>query len=481
MPTPKPPLPKAPSAPKEAADEVQRTLRGLSLFLSQTRGFRLAIALYNDPVEREKFIRTLSGELTGASMQLLVLDLRTVPHGGTLLAGVEELLASREPSHRPLVMVTNLESRVEYNPELAGPSAPGAEFLATANLHRESFSSTCPAPLIIWMTELLERAFIKQAPDLWHWRSHVFDLRTRRLPAQSSTLVDGTASFRSDDARLHPELRIVQLEEELVAYRKNRSSKDEMRVLNAIGLARLDMGEAKLARHDFEATLAIAREIDDQSWRGTALGNLGIAYATLGEARQAIEFYEQQLVIVREISDRRGEGNALGNLGLAHVALGNARQAIEFCEQQLVIVREIDDRRGEGNALGNLGLAHAALGNVRQAIEFYEQSLVIDRETGDRRGEGAALGNLGNAYGTLGETRQAIEFHEQCLVLHREVGDRRGEGSALWNTALAYNSLGEHVEAVHRAEAALIIYDAIEDPNADKVRAQLAEWRGASS
>jgi len=38
--------------------------------------------------------------------------------------------------------------------------------------------------------------------------------------------------------------------------------------------------------------------------------------------------------------------------------------------------------------------------------------------------------------------------------------------------------IGDRAEAIARAEAALNIYEAIEDPNAAKVHAQLEEWKG---
>ena len=44
---------------------------------------------------------------------------------------------------------------------------------------------------------------------------------------------------------------------------------------------------------------------------------------------------------------------------------------------------------------------------------------------------------------------------------------------------LNLDKLGESAQAIARAEAALNIYEAIEDPNAAKVRQQLAEWRKA--
>ncbi len=43
--------------------------------------------------------------------------------------------------------------------------------------------------------------------------------------------------------------------------------------------------------------------------------------------------------------------------------------------------------------------------------------------------------------------------------------------------SLAYDQLGERDRAIPLAEAALQIYEQIEDPNAEKVRRKLAQWR----
>jgi tetratricopeptide (TPR) repeat protein len=87
------------------------------------------------------------------------------------------------------------------------------------------------------------------------------------------------------------------------------------------------------------------------------------------------------------------------------------------------------------------------------------------------------LGNLGVAYKNLGETRRAIQFYEQYLAIARELGDRRGEGNALWNMSVALDELGQHDQIIQHAEQVLAIFEQIEDPNAAKVRAKLADWR----
>jgi tetratricopeptide (TPR) repeat protein len=323
------------------------------------------------------------------------------------------------------------------------------------------------------------------------------------------------------DLRFSPRARIVWLEAQLEACRRLGDRRSEGAALGNLGTAYLSLGEARRAIEHYDQWHAIAREIGHRRGEGQALGNLGNAYAALGETRRAIEYHEQRFAIAREMADRRGEAHALGNLGIAYAALGETQRAIGYFAQDLTIAREIGDRRGEAHALGNLGNAYAYLGQPRRAIEHYEQHLAIAREIGDRRGEGLARGGLGNAYFRLGEQGRAIEHYEEWLAIAREIGDRRseglalgnlgnfylslreprraiehynqslaltsemgdrqGEGNSLFNSALALDALSERHEAIRRMTVALRIYEQIEDPNAARARAQLAEWRGKSS
>ena len=228
-----------------------------------------------------------------------------------------------------------------------------------------------------------------------------------------------------------------------------------------------------------QASAEAAGKLGNRGNEGRALGNLGNAYLQLGEPQRAIEYYEQAVAIARETGDRGGEGGALGNLGSAYADLEEPQRAIEYYEQAVAIARETGDRGGEGAALGNLGSAYANLGELQRAIEYYEQHLTIARETGDRRGEGLALQGLGVHQAVLGETQRAIEHFEQQLAIARETGDRRGEGTALFNRALAFDELGRRQEAISGAKAALEIFEQIEDPNAEMVRRQLADWEAA--
>ena len=284
--------------------------------------------------------------------------------------------ATLSPDERLAVMVINLEAQVVYTPELVHPDGIGTDFLETANLHRELFPDVCPDPLVLWMTEPLERALVKHAPDLWHWRSHVFDLRTRLISHEKFSSKH-RSSWSNADRRRHPEDRLVRLEEELAAYRKLNSLFDEGRILNAIGVARLDMGDARNALRDFKLALEVVQKLNNLYPLRATLGNLGNAYTALGKFDEAIRFHEQGLAISRQLGDRSGESIDLGNLAVIYAELGELPKAIELHQRELIICREVGDRRGEGESLWNLAVAHKKKGDYHEAVRHGEQALTI--------------------------------------------------------------------------------------------------------
>jgi tetratricopeptide (TPR) repeat protein len=507
-------------------DARERELKRLRLSVCDDVGFRLYLATYDQPKRRDELIARITREAEVEKVRVTRLDLAEAAPETNLVGLLRAHLQKTDlPSGwRQAVMVTGIEQRLDY---AGGPE--GYAFLQQANLLRDALPEAAPVPVVLWLSRMASAALPAEAPDLWHWRAANFDFtgdeapRLELLRELTTLRSEDEGGFSSEQRRariamledLLAELEregpptskrqraewadlllqlgiedrhlggapeaISRFERALAIFREVGDRRGEGAALGNLGNAYYGLGEPRRAIEHYEQDLAIAREIGDRRGEGITLGNLGNAYADLGELQGAIEHYAQSLKIAREIGDRHREGAALGNLGTACAQLGEPRRAIEHFEQSLKIAREIGDREGKGNALGNLGNAYAQLGEPRRAIEHYEQRLAIAREIGDRQGEGAALGSLGIAYAQLGEQRRAIEHFEQSLKIAREIGDRRGEGNSLYNSALAFDQLGERDDAIKRMKAALAIFEQIEDPNAARVRAKLAEWRGEGS
>ncbi|CAN5317295.1 hypothetical protein BH10PSE16_BH10PSE16_09590 [soil metagenome] len=449
-------------------------LRGLEIFLTQTRGFRLALALHDDMRMRDQVNQYLQEKLQASGVDLLLVDLHKESAETSLLGSAAAAFAAhsakpRRADGRAALALVNLENRVNYNPELCNGEDQKSAYLATANLQRDLWPSTFDGPVLIWMSELLELAMAKWAPDLWHWRSHVFDLRK----TQSEKLLDDVlpggreSGFGlSDETQTGSAQRLARWQTQLDAYRKAGNRGDEARILASIGQERLKLGQASIAKQTFEAALAIAREMADRHSEGANLSLLGRTYDDLGQSRVAIGFHEQGLTISREIGDKNNECAGLANLAKAWTALGESRLAMNCYELALAISRETGDKRDEGQILGNLGNVWASLGEIRRALVFYEQALTIAREVGDKYAEG---NHLGCAWFNLGEPSRAIEFHEQALTIARKMGNKYGEAADLGNLGIVRTAQGEFCQAIDNYQQAVTLFREIGDQSGEAI------------
>lgn len=198
--------------------------------------------------------------------------------------------------------------------------------------------------------------------------------------------------------------------------------------------------------------------------------NLGLAYHYVGRVREAIGQFETTLQIAESTNDKKVAGAALGNLGIAYESLDDHQKAIQYLQQSLEIHQLFGNRQGEGSDFDHLGNAYRNLGEYQKAIEYHEQALRISKEIGNPKSESNSFGNLGNAYRSLGKYQKAIELYEQNLEISRQIGDRQGEGTALSNLGNAYESLGKMEKACGLWKEALAIFEAIESPNANRIR-----------
>lgn len=491
----------------EAGSAAAEPLRALRRGLARADGFALYVAVVKTPAQRNQLITLLGEAMPGMKLQTVTIGKEATD----ILDEIHRQLGSKISGP---VMVVGLE-------DLLSSDTQSHPILNSLNLRRSDWPQLIPQPVVFWLPEYLLGLFARSAPDFLDWRSdtlHFPDTEIDQFQVLHSATWEGGMDTRMPAiARIE---RIKELESRITTNENNIDPVIRSTVatwLNELGLHLALMGRTHEAVVCFQKLLSMLRKTGNQKFVGIVLGNLAVAHRNIGNARKAIELFEQQLKIARESNDleaesnateglalaykdlgdtqnsleshnkalaiyrqmgnRRSEGHSLNNLGIAYKNLGDLQKAIELYEQSLSIKEQTGDRRGAASCFGNLGIVYARLGDIHKSVEFQQRALAIYRELGDRRGEVTALGNLSVSYKNLGEVRKAIELQEEQVVITRETGDRRNEGGALWNSAVAYDILGEREKAIPRAEAALKIFEAIEDPNAAKVRAALAEWR----
>jgi predicted ATPase/Tfp pilus assembly protein PilF len=233
---------------------------------------------------------------------------------------------------------------------------------------------------------------------------------------------------------------------------------ERQELLKLLGQAEKASGHVEEARAQFEAALALNREVGDRRLRGVLLGSLGGLLADQGRREEAHSYYEEALAIHREMGNRRFEGMVLGNLGIMQLHQGRMDEARAHFEGALTIAREVGNRRSEGAVFGNLGNLYNNQGRMEEARFHYEQALAIAREVGNRQGEGIVISGLGNLQQDQGRMEEARGHYESSIAIHREMGHRRLEGIAVGNRGLLRLRQGRFEEARADMEAALAIH-----------------------
>ena len=142
--------------------------------------------------------------------------------------------------------------------------------------------------------------------------------------------------------------------------------------------------------------------------------------------------------------------------------------------QALILFQELRNRTGEASVLDSLGLLHTCLGRPGQAVGYHQRALAILRELGDQGGETHVLNGLGAA--TLaGRPADALAHHTAADTIATEIGARGQQASAHTGLGRTHLVLGDPVRAREHFAQALARYADLGLPEADEVRAQLAE------
>jgi len=228
------------------------------------------------------------------------------------------------------------------------------------------------------------------------------------------------------------------------------------------------------------AALGAARAAGDLVGEAWMQNNLGFVYFYWQETEgKALDCFERSLEIRIKLGDRVGESIALNNVGTAAHRLGENARAIAALEQAMRIREELGDQVGALQALLNLGQINGGAGRHEQAERHLLRALRMAEELGLAELVVKSLNGLGVGCTDLNRLEDAKRYLYRALQLSREMRHVDSEAIALQNLAGAHQAAGETDIAVEFWRQALEMYERFEDPEADVVRAELAEALGA--
>src|SRR5450631_3802538 len=183
----------------------------------------------------------------------------------------------------------------------------------------------------------------------------------------------GTLAYRQSDYT-----RARALHEQSLAIRRQLSDQSGMSVsLNNLASVASDRGDYAAGRALFEESLEIARELGNQQYAAVSLHNLGILAVYQGDFVAAEALNKECLAIVRELGDRFRIATVLNNLGNISFEQGDYAAAGALLEESLAIARELRDKRIVAETLRNMGDLACEQGMLPRARALFEEGLLI--------------------------------------------------------------------------------------------------------
>ncbi len=188
------------------------------------------------------------------------------------------------------------------------------------------------------------------------------------------------------------------------------------------------LGDNSLAVvRDIEESLALFREVGDESGVARALMSLGNTHRRLGAYDEAERLFQESLGIYRRLGDPANEGGALLNLADLHSARGDLDHARASLDQAVALARRMSNPVMLGYALGYVGSLAYQEGRLEDAERHLTESLEAFRSVGGGEiSQAWMIGGIGSVTRERGELAVARERFAEALAIFRERDYRPG-------------------------------------------------------
>ena len=383
-----------PKTPLAQADRLPLPLTDNSGFSGNLQRCLLGTAL--SPENNESYQRLLKTLLHGASFQFILAEIRNELLRDQLIATLDQAAATAGLSAIRLDLgaedasfdLPELENRLlDLAQQYAIVHLCGYDHWLTKerwqalNIRRDTLAENCRVRLLCWLAPESIRLCAEQAPDLWSWRSGVYDFtQTTPLSLPEKAQFAGPIDNRS---LLEGTRRIAQIRAWLL-----QNPADDLRLPLQDELAELlvrfgQLDEALRIRIDEQ--LPVFEKLGDVRSRAVTLGKIADIHQTRGELDEALRIrIDEQLPVFEKLGDVRSRAVALGKIADIHQARGQFDEALRIhIDEEMPVYEKFGDLRERAVGLGKIADIHQARGQLDEAQKLHEECLSVAIRLGD--------------------------------------------------------------------------------------------------
>ncbi len=283
----------------------------------------------------------------------------------------------------------------------------------------------------------------------------------------------GTALFRFWETREHFAEGRDRLGRLLRLPGAAARNQKRLRTLFTAGVLAGGQGDYEAAQNLIEESLAIARELKDNSAVAVSLNALAVFARERGEVAAAGALFEESLYLCRELGDRMAAARALSNLASVVRLQGDYARARSLYQECAASFTELGDRTGVAWSLDYQGDLARELGETENARSLYEQSLSVFRSLGDSWGIAGTLADLGNLALERKDYSGALTLFGESLQIFQALESKRGIARLLECFACAAAAEHQPERSLRLAGAAAALRQSVGAPPSPAERDRL--------
>ena len=285
----------------------------------------------------------------------------------------------------------------------------------------------------------------------------------------------GKAAIMSGDFARASEDYLVRA---LVIENRTNSIQGKGDVINALGIAHLQLGNLKVASDYFTEAVDLREQAGDRRGAAATRANLAHLSMLLGQFDQATEQLQLAIADRQALGDQAGMADLYNQQGVVAEETGQYRAALESYREALRLHETLGHGRALADTYNNVAFAYFMLGQYDNARQFNRSAL--ERLDPDERPAGRimALETRGYLASSSGNWDDALQAFVEALELARALDQPASEAVARGGIGLVAAGQGRYAAALEAIEEALEIVQQIGDRRGERIyRLKLAELK----
>lgn len=190
-----------------------------------------------------------------------------------------------------------------------------------------------------------------------------------------------------------------------------------LRGLYILGFSYEHLGNHTEALRIFQTQFNLAEQLDNNTYKATALRRIGSLHATRNQEDLALEYYEQCLELYDQTEDKTGLAGVFVNMSEIYYAQKHYNKALKFAKRSLALHEAhglVAPRTFSHSSLAKIYLAQ---GNEAQAEYHISEALKFARQSDRNYPQIAALKAISLIHRDMGQAQQSLSHLQEALQL----------------------------------------------------------------